>query len=597
MVVRELVALLGIKTDTASVKKAEAATEGVVSKLAKIAVVAASAAVAIRGVFKFVDLASSANETLNVLNVSFKENAETVINWAKSFADEAGRSEFAMREMAATLGAVLNPMMDGNAKAAAEMSMTLSQLTVDLASMYEMAEDEALIKMRAGITGEAEPLKRFGIVMTEAALAAFALEQGITKSVKSMNISEKTLLRKNFIVEKAKNAMGDAAKTSKGWANASKNLGAKFKDLGTKIGFFFLPVAEKGIAMVIGWMDGFADAVTPMAKFIATIMKVVMWVVRFVSNLPALAKVGLVAIAFLKWGKALKFLLTPMGKIAVLIGLIILIIDDLITWVEGGESVFGKFFDTLGDLAGVPVSEYIKDIIKWFMLLAEDPVAAIEKVIAGLSEFGDALVYAFELLAKTDVAQFFAKWWTAVQAFFGGVIETVMAVLEFIGRAISGKPVEAWNRLVETLKSIWSTAWDDIYAYLKIFIDLVKPIWNSIAEAVKSVFTGIGEWISGWIGSIIDKMSSKLGKFGGWVSGIFGGGGGVSKGGGAAPSHAAVPPGRGGMVNNQKTDIKIDIKATPGMNEERLASEVSTQMRNELERRDRAAMKSFSTAG
>ena len=228
------------------------------------------------------------------------------------------------------------------------------------------------------------------------------------------------------------------------------------------------------------------------------------------------------------------------------------------------------------------------------MLLAEDPVAAIEQVIAGLVEFGRAVAYAFELLAQSDVGQFFAKWWAATQAFFGGIIQTVMAVLEFIGRAISGKPIEAWTRMVETLKSIWSSAWDDIYSYLKIFVDLLLPIWNSITEGIQSVFKKIGEWISNWVSTTIGKVTGFFGRIGKFASGLFGGGGEPRA---AAPTTAVAPPGRGGMTSNQKTDIKIDIKAAPGMSEDRLASEVSTQMRQELERRDRAAMKSFSTAG
>jgi hypothetical protein len=64
------------------------------------------------------------------------------------------------------------------------------------------------------MTGETEPMKRFGIILTDAALNEYALAQGIRKRVEQMSTAEKTQLRYNAIVSMMGEAHGDAARTT-----------------------------------------------------------------------------------------------------------------------------------------------------------------------------------------------------------------------------------------------------------------------------------------------------------------------------------------------------------------------------------------------
>jgi hypothetical protein len=338
---REIVARLGIDLDKKgfsdankrvgqTVKQLEQAPAAANAALASVGRFFGVAAIGFAGL-KLVELASDANETLNVLNASFEDNAQEVLDWSADFATAAGRSEFGMQEMAGTLGAVLNPLMERNSEVAAEMAKGLSEATVDLASFFNMADSDVLVKLRGGITGEAEGLKVLGIVMNEATLAAFALSQGINKSVKSMSIAEKTTLRYDFILDQASLAQGDAAKTSEGWANATKGLLTSLKDLGTRIGLTVLPFAEKVVIVsrnitraFMEWQKG--------TKFLASVMIVL-------GAIGAKVALGLL----IAWAPVI----IPFLKFIAVVVIAAAILDEFFVFMARGDTVIGRFIDTI----------------------------------------------------------------------------------------------------------------------------------------------------------------------------------------------------------------------------------------------------------
>ncbi len=340
-VLREIVARLGIDLDKRGFAAADRRVDEVVKNLNK-APTAANAALASVGQFfgaaavgfaglKLVELASDANETLNVLDASFGENSKAVQAWASDFALSAGRSEFGMQEMAGTLGAVLNPLMERNQDLAASMSTRFSALAVDLGSFFNVADDQALNALRSGLTGEAEALKRFGVVMNEATLEAFALSTGIRGNVKDMSIAEKTALRYEFILDQTALAQGDAARTSEGWANATKGLLTALKDLGTRIGLTIIPLAETVVTTTRNVVRAFLE-----------------W-----QRGTNFLKAGLIVLGAIGAKVALGLLRTwwpvivPILKFVAIVTVAALVLGDFLTFMERGDSVIGRFIDSI----------------------------------------------------------------------------------------------------------------------------------------------------------------------------------------------------------------------------------------------------------
>ena len=330
-ILRDITARLGLQLDKGSFVQADRQVETLSDKVATLgATLASVAAVGFVGV-KFLEFGSDANEMLNVLDSSFKESSQRVQDWASTFGSAAGRSEFELREMAGTLGAVLNPLMEKNSEVAADMATGLSALAVDLGSFFNKTDTDALEALRAGIVGEAEPLKQFGIVMLEDTLAAFALSQGITKSVKSMTIAEKTALRYNFILDQTATAQGDAARTSEGWANATKGLLGSMKDLATKLSLAVLPFAEKVVIAVRDGVRGFTEWQEG-----TQILKSAMLVLAAIGTAVAVRLFAAWVIAHL-----------PLLLMAAAVAAAALVLDDFLTFMDGGKSVIGAFIESI----------------------------------------------------------------------------------------------------------------------------------------------------------------------------------------------------------------------------------------------------------
>lgn len=277
MIVRELLTSIGYVVNRRTEKTARQSFSGI-KQAAQNLGLALSAGALVQGFRTMVNFASDAEETMNVVTTAFENQAQAVLGWAAASGEAAGRSEYAMREYASALGAVVGPTL-GSAEATADLSTNMAQLAVDLGSFFNATDQEALDAIRAGLIGSSEPMLRFGVNMNVAALDAFALSEGLGKTTKQMNEAEKTMLRYRFIMARTTKAQGDAAKTSDGFANQLKRLGGNLRNVATDIGKEFLGGAagllqmlNRLIASMRGPMVLAAKAVGNAFKFIQAIV-------------------------------------------------------------------------------------------------------------------------------------------------------------------------------------------------------------------------------------------------------------------------------------------------------------------------------------
>ena len=168
-------------------------------------------------------MASDLEEVQNVVDVSFGSMADEVEAFANAAVRSYGMSALTAKRMASTFMAMSNGM-DIAQEAGKNMSLQLTALAGDMASFYNVGQDIAQTALSSIFTGETESLKKFGIVLTETNLEAFALSQGIKKSYQAMSQAEKVALRYNYVLNATKNAQGDFARTSGSWANQIRLL-------------------------------------------------------------------------------------------------------------------------------------------------------------------------------------------------------------------------------------------------------------------------------------------------------------------------------------------------------------------------------------
>ena len=156
--------------------------------------------------------------------------ADEVEKFAKSAVQNFGMSELTAKRMASTFMSMANSMGLA-AKDGKNMSLQLTALAGDMASFYNVEQDVAQTALNSIFTGETESLKKFGIVLTEANLNAFALSRGITKSYNAMSQAEKVALRYQYVLKATANAQGDFARTSSSWANQVRILKEQWSQL------------------------------------------------------------------------------------------------------------------------------------------------------------------------------------------------------------------------------------------------------------------------------------------------------------------------------------------------------------------------------
>ena len=199
---------------------------GISSAVKKIGSIV-SAAFAVREIINFgkeaIELGSDLAEVQNVVDVTFTTLNEKVNEFAKSASATAGLSETMAKKYVGTFGA-MSKSFGFTEEEALAMSTSLTQLSGDVASFYNLTNDEAYTKLKSVFTGETESLKDLGVVMSQTALDSYALAKGYKKTTKSMSEQEKVALRYQFVMDQLSGASGDFLRTSDGWANQVRVL-------------------------------------------------------------------------------------------------------------------------------------------------------------------------------------------------------------------------------------------------------------------------------------------------------------------------------------------------------------------------------------
>lgn len=221
------------------------------------AIKAVVAGVVVKQLIKFgkqaIDLASDLQEVQNVVDVAFGSMSSEIDAFAKNALKQFGLSELSAKKMASTFMAMSNGM-GISADAGKTMSIQLTGLAADMASFYNVSQDVAQTALNSVFTGETESLKKFGVVMSQANLEAFALSRGIKKAYSEMSQAEQVTLRYNYVLQATANAQNDFSRTTGSWANQVRLLKEQWSQLIGTIG------------------KGLIAALTPVVKFLNTVL-------------------------------------------------------------------------------------------------------------------------------------------------------------------------------------------------------------------------------------------------------------------------------------------------------------------------------------
>ena len=200
-----------------------------------------------------INLGSDLAEVQNVVDVTFTTMSNKVNSFAQNAMTSYGLSETIAKKFVGTFGAMAKSY-GFTEQQSYDMATALTGLAGDVASFYNLSQDEAYTKIKSVFTGETESLKDLGVVMTQTSLDSFALANGFGKTTSAMTEAEKVSLRYAFVQQQLAGAQGDFTRTSDSWANQVRVLQLRFDSLKATIG------------------QGLINVLTPVIKVINNLM-------------------------------------------------------------------------------------------------------------------------------------------------------------------------------------------------------------------------------------------------------------------------------------------------------------------------------------
>ncbi|MBY0396828.1 MAG: hypothetical protein K2X91_10220, partial [Thermoleophilia bacterium] len=179
--------------------------------------------------------AADLNETVSKTKVVFDDSSGEVLAQADDLAERFGLVRQVTLDAASNLGLVTQAAgLTG--RESAQLSMRLTKLAADASSFFNVGFDEALEKIRSGLVGESEPIRSFGVLLSEDAVAAEALALGLAKSKKEVDDQAKVMARASLIIKGLAKANGDLERTKDSPTNQMKKLAGDIQNLKADFG-------------------------------------------------------------------------------------------------------------------------------------------------------------------------------------------------------------------------------------------------------------------------------------------------------------------------------------------------------------------------
>lgn len=182
-----------------------------------------------------IDISSSLTEVENVVRQTFGQYESLINNFAKTSIEKFGMSELSAKQFASRFQA-MGTALDIPQGQMAKMSIRLTELAGDMASFYDVSQEDIAKSLQSVFSGTTAPMRRYGIDLTQATLKEWALKQGLDANISSMTQAEKAMLRYQYVLAHTTNITEDFKRTQDSWHNQITMLRENFKALGAVVG-------------------------------------------------------------------------------------------------------------------------------------------------------------------------------------------------------------------------------------------------------------------------------------------------------------------------------------------------------------------------
>lgn len=437
--------------------------------------------------------ASDLGESINAVNKAYGDYAADVLALGGDVASRLGLSTVDFNAAAVRFSAFAEKIAGEGGNVAGVVD-TLSGRAADFASVFNIDVSEALRVFQSGLSGEAEPLKRFGINLLDSEVKAYAYANGIARAGAELTETEKVQARYGLLLQSTAKTAGDFADTSDGLANSQRILAANVQNLQAQIGENLTPV-----------MATLTSAMVPLAEVV----------------FPAIADFlnKYIAPGAQKAADAFKAFAQDVKTNGLDLGDLFKNISDTITNFLGGgglDKVFERFAEmrmnfldaVFRALPGI-IDAFIKFIPTLVTFLVEDLLPLLLKEIVYIvKQLAELLGELLPTLAETLLG-IMPELLKAATSLFMTLVEAVIDIVPSLIRTIADllpvivksilkmlpeiitAAVELFTAIVQAIPKIIPPLIDAIIDLLPVIIDTVIDMIPELIDAAFELFTGL----------------------------------------------------------------------------------------------------------
>lgn len=406
-----------------------------------------------------------------------------------------------------------------------------------------------------GVNADTEKVKSFGAALSKVAVIGAAVVGALKAVTVTAWAFADSYVRRAEELYKANDGLIQVTKEqvemSKKYQEGMEKLGKTVEGVKTKIAFGFLPTMLELVNSFNKFLDAnkdlIANGVTITLNAISKLSQVINNTVRFIDKIIS-ATIGwkaalfLIAAAFvyLKRAMLLAFVTNPIFWVIAAIGVLMLLIDDFMTYLDGGESQFGAFWGSM--------IEWIKENKETLLALKDTAIAvfeaikeffftsieALKNIIGGLGEYIGALV-AFIVGVFTGNTDLIIDAWL-------GMAQSILKIMQGIGVFILG--------IADLILKSFGTSISGIIESFINMISSVKSLITSFVSSLPAILSSVADFIIAPFAKAFDWIANKFGTLGGIISGAVGGAKSLfSAGGASAASNSSVITGGNMTIN------------------------------------------------
>jgi hypothetical protein len=232
-----------------------------------------------------------------------------------------------------------------------KFSTDFTGLASDLASFNNTSPEDAIQAIGAALRGEAEPLRRYGVLLNDATLKQAALELGIYDGTGALTAQQKVLAAQKVIYEQTGDAQGDFARTSDGLANKQRILAAEFENIKATIGEVLLPMVLKFVTFIT---DSVLPNLTKFAEFFKPITDAIMENKEVFQAFADFITTYVVPVLSFALGNALKSVGVIAGGVIDIVGGVIRAVESAVSGAISAINAVIRAYNAIPILPNIP---------------------------------------------------------------------------------------------------------------------------------------------------------------------------------------------------------------------------------------------------